>query len=135
MDKRPIRIDILRIEYGRRKLCQCPDPHYIIDAQNKLVECEDCGAIVDPFEAILEIARSLQRINDQHERMLKERESVVGFEPRLHVMKELSKRYTGKNSKMVPRCPHCHVPFELHDLLNTSWCSRPYLLKKNTEEA
>ena len=46
------RIDVLKVEYGKRKLCECRNPHYEIDNVNKIVQCEDCGAIVEPFEAL-----------------------------------------------------------------------------------
>lgn len=129
----PVRLDVLKIEFDKRKLCQCFEPRYKIDTQNRLVWCRDCNAIVDPFEALKQVAWQHERINDIHERMLEERRSVAGYEPRLHVMKELSKRYTGKNSPMVPRCPHCGDPFEIHDLLSTSWCSRCFLKPKGEE--
>lgn len=126
----PVRLDVLKIAFGKRKLCQCFEPSYEVDTQNRLVWCRDCSAIVDPFEALKQIAWQHERINRAHERMMDERESVVGYEPRLKVMKELSKRYTGKNSPMVPRCPHCGDAFEIHDLLSTSWCSRCFLKTK-----
>ncbi len=53
-----VRFDAVRIEYGKRKMCQCYSPHYEIDYQNKLVYCLDCGAIVDPLEALMRIART-----------------------------------------------------------------------------
>lgn len=132
--ERPIRIDIARIARNKKKLCTCFNPHYEVDPINRLVECTDCGAIVDPFDAMYEISRHFERVNQQFDAMVKERESVIGYEPRLKVMKELSARYSGKNSPMVPRCPHCGNPFEIHDLLSTSWCSRCFLKPKGGAE-
>lgn len=55
------RIDVLRIEYGRRKLCQCSESHYEIDCANRLVYCTNCGAIVDPFDALIRLAQQYGR--------------------------------------------------------------------------
>ena len=127
---KPIRIDVARIARGKKKLCQCLNPHYEVDPVNRIVECTDCGAIVDPFDAMLEISRHFERVNKQHEAMLEERRSVGGYEPRLRVLKELAKRYTSSKSPLVPRCPHCGDAFDIPDLLTTSWCSRCFLKPK-----
>lgn len=58
-------IDIIRIEYGRKKICSCSTPQYEIDYANRLVLCTDCGAVVDPFEALYKLARHYDRINSQ----------------------------------------------------------------------
>lgn len=131
---KPIRIDVARLNYNKKKICTCTNPHYEVDVQNRLVECTDCGAIIDPFEALVDICKHWHRVNEAHEAMMAEREAVAGYEPRLKVIKELAARYSGKSSPMVPRCPHCSEPFEVHDLLTTSWCSRKYLKLKQERE-
>ena len=57
LPKEIIRFDTLRVEYGMAKHCQCKTASYEIDYQNRLVYCQSCGAIVDPFEALLNIAK------------------------------------------------------------------------------
>lgn len=50
------RIDVIKIERGKRKLCNCSNPHYEVDTQNKIVMCLDCGAVLDPFDTLVKIA-------------------------------------------------------------------------------
>ena len=37
----------LKVEYDRRKVCECDPRTFILDAKNKLVYCSTCGAIID----------------------------------------------------------------------------------------
>ena len=57
MDNEIISFDLVRIERGREKLCKCDPPHYEIDTVNRIVSCQDCGATVDAFDALLTLAR------------------------------------------------------------------------------
>lgn len=119
-------IDILRVEYGRRKICQCFDPHYEIDYQNRLVYCKDCGAIVDPFEALYNLAKYYDRLHTQVKNLLEERRQIANYKPHLVVIKELESHY--RSGKMVPCCPRCGEPFDLKELGH--WCSRMFLKPK-----
>lgn len=131
MDKLPDnvkRIDVLRVEFGKRKLCECYNPHYEIDYQNRLVYCLDCGAIVDPFEALVKLARHYERIGEQVEALLEQRREIASYKPHLVVLKELEKRYRSQHFSMVPCCPRCGEPFDLPEL--THWANRKFLRSK-----
>ena len=126
------RIDVLRVEYGRRKLCQCMDPHYEIDYQNHLVRCLDCGAIVVPFDALYHLASDTSRYAEENDRMLKERRKLLNWKPRLVLARDFVEQYAsghGRNS-MVPRCPNCGEPF---DLPIREWCNRAFLKKEKKD--
>lgn len=57
MDKgKPVSFDLLRINKGMKKICRCNPPHYEFSVENRIIMCSDCGAVVDPFEAMLSIA-------------------------------------------------------------------------------
>lgn len=103
------RFDILKIEYGRKKLCQCFDPHYEIDAQNRLVYCTDCGAIIEPYEVLCSLARHYSRVENQVEGILKQRKEIENWKPWLLVFRNLESQYRSKNS--LPCCPECKKPF------------------------
>lgn len=122
------RIDVLRVEYGKKKLCQCSDPHYEIDYQNRLVYCVDCGAIVDPFEALMEIANSYDRIGRQIDALLEQRREIANYKPHLVAIKDLERRYRAQHFSMLPCCPHCGEAFDLPEL--THWINRAFLKKK-----
>lgn len=77
-----VRFDAVKIEYGKRKMCQCYSPHYEIDYQNKLVYCLDCGAIVDPLEALMRIAKNTKRWDDYTQELLEQRRQIMSYQPR-----------------------------------------------------
>lgn len=59
MDNEIISFNLARIERGREKLCKCDPPHYEIDTVNRIVSCQDCGATVDAFDALVTLARRI----------------------------------------------------------------------------
>lgn len=47
------------------KLCECQNPCYEIDHQNKMVHCIKCGVAVEPFEALYKIACQYKWLENQ----------------------------------------------------------------------
>ena len=114
LPKRIIRFDALRVEYGRSKICQCKTARYEIDYQNHLVQCQDCGAIVDPFDAMLNIAKYYNRYEEHLDYLLEERKRLENWKPRLLVIRDLAEHY--HSGKMAPICPRCHQAFDLKEI-------------------
>lgn len=130
-----VRFDVVRVEYGKRKMCQCFEPHYEIDYQNRLVYCVDCGAIVDPLEALIRIAENSKRLDDHTQQMLEERRQIRSYQPRRVVIKKLEKQYvSAEHRNLEPTCPRCGKPFELEELLQTRWVNREFAKKMSGEE-
>ena len=124
-----VRYDTIRVEYGKAKMCRCHSPHYEIDYQNRLVYCLDCGAVVDPLEALLSIARDTERWTEYTERLLEQRKQIEEYHPRRIILKDLEKRYIQtERHGLEPTCPHCGRPFPLKSLLSVPW-SIPELCK------
>ena len=117
------RIDVLRVEYKHKKLCQCVrTPSYEIDVVNRLVYCQVCGAIVDPFEALKRVASHYGGLGDQVEQLLNQAREIDSYKPHLRVIKKLEKSYRGD---MVPCCPKCEQPFDLAEI--TAWRNRRFI--------
>lgn len=123
------RIDVIRIEYRKRKLCECKNPHYEIDYENRLVTCTDCGAVVEPFDAMYELAKNYERLGDQVSSLLEQRKEIANYKPHLVVIKNLERMYRGNNYSMAPICPRCGEAFELQELI--SWINRKFLKQEN----
>ena len=85
------RFDIIKVENSYKKLCQCTDFQYEIDGTNHLVYCTKCGGIVDPFEALVKIARYYERIEEQTQQLLEQRRKILNYKPHLPVIKQLEK--------------------------------------------
>lgn len=136
LPEKVVRFDVVRVEYGRQKICRCVEPHYEIDYQNRLVCCRDCGAVIDPFEALMRIAIDTKRWDDYTERMLEQRRQIRNYQPRRTVIKDLEKQYiSAERSNLEPTCPNCGHPFALKELLKTRWVNREFAKKISDEES
>lgn len=125
VDKLPdkvIGLDSVRIARGLGKICKCEDRKFTIDTDNRRVTCNSCGAAVDPYDALLEIARLEERWNRDVERLLEQRREISSYKPWLTVIKNLEQHYRGH--KMIPNCPRCGEPFYLEEL--TRWTGKEY---------
>lgn len=67
-----------------------------IDAESRTVRCSECGAMVDPFDALLTIARCERRLMREFVDNKKEREMRRGF-------------YAEKRTEKAKRCRHKHT--------------------------
>jgi predicted molibdopterin-dependent oxidoreductase YjgC len=117
-----VHIDVLRINRGIEKRCKCKDKTFIVDTQNRCVNCGSCGALIDPYEAIEYLATYWERVEQQTEALLEQRRQIANYKPHLVVMRELERRYRGK--KMLPCCPHCGRGFYFEEI--KSWVGRGY---------
>lgn len=56
-----VSLDQVRINRGLEKICKCENRKFVIDPTNRRVTCGSCGAVVDPYEALYEIALNDER--------------------------------------------------------------------------
>ncbi len=114
MDNKIVQIDVLKLDYDFKKICNCEKNHFEIDVQNRLVRCMDCGAIIDPFEALMRIGKNFRRINEQVHNCYKKIEELNSYKPYLREAKRYEKMMREKD--MLPICPHCGELFEWQEL-------------------
>ena len=126
VDKKVVDFDILRINQAARKFCRCTTPHYELDSANRVVTCTDCGALVDPFEALRNLAHNIEHYERCAEYAIEERKKLDEYKPRLRVIKYIEEKYSGSRNSMVPSCPICGMYFDLTELQSVSWRSRTY---------
>lgn len=105
-----IRIDVLQNFHNRTKLCNCLYPKYEIDSVNRLVYCQDCGAIVDPFDALNMICRKWSHVQSQLDTAYRQAKELSEYKPFLRAIKELESM---QRRKMMPHCPHCNLPVDI----------------------
>ncbi|MDF2854209.1 MAG: hypothetical protein K0Q87_60 [Neobacillus sp.] len=117
-----ISLDEARIIRGREKICKCPKRKVVIDTTNRRVTCSSCGAVVDPYDALLDFARRREELTENVERLLEQRKEIASYKPWLKVIKNLESHYRGH--KMIPNCPRCSEPFYLEELVH--WTGKPY---------
>ena len=109
-----IDIEILRINRNIGKRCKCHKRRFIIDPNNRSVYCEECGAWVDPYEAIEEMARNYERLHNNVAALLEQARQIANYKPWLTVFKSMEKLYRKK--EMLPCCPGCSEPFRFEDI-------------------
>ena len=131
MDKLPekvIQLDAIRIDYGRKKSCRCLDPKFTLDVANRLVTCDGCGSICDPFDVLRTIAMRGSRWNQQAGELLAQNKALRNYQPRRKVIKALEQQYVrNEKNKLVPTCPCCKEPFRLELLASVSWVHERFL--------
>ena len=123
MEKLPdsiVRLDLVRLNRDRKKFCTCAKATYEVDEVNRVVTCRQCGAWVEPFAALADIARRHEEQEREQQRLLDQRREILNYKPHLLVMRELERSYRGKT--MLPTCPHCHRGFYFEEL--SHWVNR-----------
>lgn len=106
-----IELDQIIINRSLEELCKCNRRKFTLDTQNKRVMCASCGSIVDPYDAMYEMAFRWEQINEQIEFMRKQREQIISYKPCLLTIRELEKKYRGKT--MLPKDGGKDKPNEL----------------------
>lgn len=125
-----VQLNVLRVKHNFRKNCECENRHLIIDVDNHIVECGECGAYLDPFEALVGLASDHQLLNDQSKALMEQQKQLRAYKPRLKVIKRLEQQYRGH--KMLPCCPKCSEPFYLEEI--NSWMNANFYSLSVTDE-
>lgn len=112
MDKQIIDMDVLRINKNCRKICKCEKPHFEIDTTNRAVQCKDCGAYIDPFEALTRIARFGEELSEYQQRAIEkcrtyreEADKEILRMCKNRKFKDMERSYL--HDGLHPICPHC----------------------------
>lgn len=113
-DDRIAQIDILRFEYGRKKICECKNGKYEIDVQNRLIYCRGCGAIKNPFDVCVDLARRYAEINNTVQKCYEQARELYSYQPFLREAKRYEKMMREKD--MLPVCPRCGEIFEWQEV-------------------
>lgn len=111
-----IRFDIARIQRDRKKLCQCGNPHYDIDIANRIVECRDCGAVMDAFDVLVRLAERGEQIERLEKTMLEKAKAYGEMASdefnrmiKSRIFRDMQSHY---RKNMFPVCPECGEPFD-----------------------
>lgn len=127
-----IELEVVRINRNIEKRCVCEDKTFVVDPANHCVNCGHCGALVDPYEAILYLAKHGERLQREIRALLEQRWQIVNYQPHLLVFRELERRYRGK--KDLPLCPECNQAFYFEQIVG--WVNREWeeARRKKTNE-
>jgi hypothetical protein len=104
-----VSINSLRIVRDKKKKCTCGGyggyRAFEIDTKNKEVLCVKCGAVVQPYDAICELADYYERLQADVKSLLEQRKQILNYKPHLLDIRKLERTYRG--GTMLPACPHC----------------------------
>lgn len=111
-----ISFSLYKTEKGREKICKCDPPHYILDDVNRIITCEDCGATIDPFEALLTINRYMDEFVEYQEEAMRKINTYREWADKEwrrrcknRACKEMDANY---HQGMYPHCPKCNEVFD-----------------------
>lgn len=129
-----VSIDFLRIAHGAGKTCKCGDFRFDLDPASRKAFCRGCGAEVEPFEALHRLCRHYERINEDQQRLLEQRNEIQNYKPWLIELRELERM--SQRGKMLPTCPHCHKPMTFRDIHYGVWVNAesPELAAKHAQK-
>lgn len=107
-----VSIKTLRIRYDKAKKCTCDIRNFEIDTNNKEVLCGECGAIVQPYDALYEMSIYYERLVKEVENLLEQRKQILNWKPHLLPLRELERHY---RNGMLPCCPYCDHGIDAHE--------------------
>lgn len=120
---------LFKVEKGREKICRCNPPHYTIDTENRIITCDDCGATLDAFEALMSLYQYMDRYREYQEKALEKcklykewADKECRRRMKNAAFKDMDKQY---QEGMLPHCPKCGEIFEPMEI--TSWTSKKYI--------
>jgi len=110
LPKNVIKFTTLKINRGKEKHCTCYEynrvwPQYDVDSSNREVTCRRCGEIVDPFDAIYNLAAHGERLENDVNGLYDQAVELQNYKPWLLRAREFERRIRG--GEMIPSCPHC----------------------------
>ena len=114
MDNKIVQIDVLKLNYDYQKICKCKNNCFEIDIHNRLVRCEGCGAIIDPFEVLMRMTENFERINEQVISCYKKMAELNSYKPYLREAKRYEEMMRQK--ELLPICPKCRQLFKWQEL-------------------
>lgn len=133
VEEKVVHLDALRLDRNKPRQCTC-DPHnrrYVIDTTNKQVEC-GCGLRVDPYEAMEDLAKRHQRLNEQQDQMYAQREQWMKEKPHSVLFKRLEREY--RRGEMLPTCPECGQTFDYKNITGNTNAQFYYMQKAKQQE-
>lgn len=115
-ENKTISFSLLRVERGRGKICKCQFPHFEIDCANRIVICQDCGAVLDPFDALERVAAHMELYAEYQEKALckvKAFGKLADKEFRRRMRNKAFKEMDANYQKgLLPICPECEQVFD-----------------------
>lgn len=120
LPEKVISLEVLRINRNIGKRCKCDEPKYVVDTDNREINCSKCGSRVDAYDAMYYLARHYERLQDDTTRLLKQRQEIIDYKPWLLVFRDLERSYRKK--EMLPCCPECGKAFYFEHI--TGWTNR-----------
>ncbi len=119
---------LYKVERGREKICKCNPPHLEIDTTNRIVICKDCGATIDPFEALIRICEYNDKIKEYQKKALEKARTYAEWADREWRRRMKNKAFKDMDAQyqngLYPYCPKCGEMFDPIKL--TQWGNKVF---------
>lgn len=118
-EEKVVDLNYLRINRSRSKFCDCykygeKAPKYEIDTVNRVIECRYCQTMIEPFEALVNLAKYNEAIQENVEKAREYKKELMSYKPYLRQAKRYEKMM--KEKDMLPVCPKCNEAFKWENL-------------------
>jgi len=114
------------------KLCECTNRTILVDYDQRICECSECGAIIDNFEVIKQMLKTEERYFTNIEYLQEEKETLSKWLLNNRMGQILRGLAQNIRQGLIPHCPHCNIPFDLEEL--KSFCSKQYAIRIKQEK-
>ena len=135
-DKQIISFDLAKIKRGKERICKCKNPHYELDTVNRLVMCIDCGAVLEPFDALYSLAERMEQVEQLENRMVEKAQTYAKLADeevermiKNRVFRNMNEQY---RNGMLPVCPRCNKIFEPTEI--NHWMNERFLEAEREDE-
>lgn len=106
------------------KVCNCSNRTILYDPINRTLECQECGAILDPYCVIEELATAESLYYSKIESLKEIKSDLEKWLANNRMGQALRTIAQYIRNGQIPCCPHCDKPFNLEDL--KTFCSKDY---------
>jgi len=100
--------------------------------ENRLLECSECGAILDAFDVVEKLLNTENYFWEQIKYLKQEKEELEKWMLNNRMGRSLREIASQLRRGLIPYCPHCNEPFDLENL--KSWCSKEYAINRVTKK-
>lgn len=127
---------LFKVEKGREKICRCNPPHFEIDTNNRIVVCKDCGATIEPFEALIRICEYNDELEEYQKKAFEKAKTYAQWADNEGRRRMKNKAFKDMDAQyqngLYPYCPKCKEMFDPIDL--NRWGSKNFYEKKEDSE-
>jgi len=102
------------IRINSEKACTCENKTILVDTQNKVLECKECGAVLDPFNEIEKMMYNEVKYIENIKVLIEEKKELTKWMASNRMGILLKKWASNLRLNRLPVCPKCHESIDVY---------------------